>query len=297
MAVTDVNPGGDFKNVGKELLGNRVLFLAPHPDDETLACGGSLAMHSKHQDTLKIVVLTDGRAADDNKTMSNEDYVALRENETRMSLQILGIDLGCLEFWRFEDQKLSANHDQAKKRLGELLDAYRPTLVYSPSPAEHHTDHIAASKICFEAVRESRQKPHVAFYEFNQPVRPNFIADISEVSALKERACDVFSSQNKLHSYARAAMGLSQYRALARSALGCRYAEAFQIFQGRDFSATSFDRFVFEKIALPAADFKQTILAEQRALVDRIQHIEASKSWRWSAPVRNTLFRISRWLT
>ena len=37
---------------------NKVLVIAPHPDDETLGCGGSLLRHRKNGDDLYWVICT-----------------------------------------------------------------------------------------------------------------------------------------------------------------------------------------------------------------------------------------------
>ncbi len=38
--------------------GRRVLVLAPHPDDETIGCGGSLVLHAAAGDPVRVIFLT-----------------------------------------------------------------------------------------------------------------------------------------------------------------------------------------------------------------------------------------------
>src|SRR5690242_3162214 len=40
--------------------GQRVLLLAPHPDDETIGCGGTLALHALAGDEVTVCIVTDG---------------------------------------------------------------------------------------------------------------------------------------------------------------------------------------------------------------------------------------------
>ena len=54
-----------------DLTGKRVLMLAPHPDDETIGCGGSLALHAGAGDPIKVVFLTNGAKGDTSGRMVN----------------------------------------------------------------------------------------------------------------------------------------------------------------------------------------------------------------------------------
>jgi hypothetical protein len=63
------------------LRGERLLVLAPHPDDEVIGCGGLVAQHLREKRTIRILVATDGAQAGD---------AATREEESRRSLETLG---------------------------------------------------------------------------------------------------------------------------------------------------------------------------------------------------------------
>ena len=80
-----------------DLTGKKVLVFAPHPDDETIGCGGSLALHIKAGDPVKVVFLTNGAKGDSSGEIAKESYVELRKDEANKACAFLGVT--DLEFW------------------------------------------------------------------------------------------------------------------------------------------------------------------------------------------------------
>src|SRR5207244_5039324 len=78
-----------------DLRGERLLVLAPHPDDEVIGCGGLVALHLRDARSVRVVVATDGAAAGD---------AAQREAESRAALASLGA--ATIEFLGFADRRL-----------------------------------------------------------------------------------------------------------------------------------------------------------------------------------------------
>ncbi|MEZ4526776.1 MAG: PIG-L family deacetylase [Desulfobacterales bacterium] len=96
----------------QNLTGFKVLVLAPHPDDETLGCGGSVCMHTQSGDPVKIVFLTDGSKGDSSGTAEKEEYIALRRGEAEQACTSLGVtDTGS---WSYEDRSLYASLESGK---------------------------------------------------------------------------------------------------------------------------------------------------------------------------------------
>src|SRR5215469_756365 len=72
------------------LLG-RTLVVVPHPDDETISCGGLL----QHMREPVVVFATDGAPEDDffwRRFGSREAYAAVREQEARVALAAVGVN-------------------------------------------------------------------------------------------------------------------------------------------------------------------------------------------------------------
>ncbi len=217
------------------ITGNPVLVLAPHADDETLGCGGTICLHQQRGEHVKVVVLTDGAAAEPGFSgIANPDFVAKRQSEAQAAVARLGIQ--DIEFWNIGDRTLGANVE-AKQRLTALLAAYKPALVYSPSPHEFHPDHRACAHLAWTAIAASKLACRLAFYEVNRPFKVDQLVDITAVVDLKRQACAEYGSQLALYAYDEFAMGLGRFRALT-VASQAKYVEGFQLI-GSDVIAAS----------------------------------------------------------
>ncbi|MDA3896928.1 MAG: PIG-L family deacetylase [Desulfobacteraceae bacterium] len=208
-----------------DLTGNRVLVFAPHPDDETLACGGSLAIHAAAGDQIEVVLLTNGVAGDTKGTTDRNDYIAIRRDETIRACRVLGIEQ--VVFFNFEDRQLGGAHN-AIYQIIETINKFKPDLIYAPSAYDFHPDHRAAHFLICNAVKSCAGDFDIAFYEVNQLVNPNCIVDISEVSEKKFAAIDQYQSQLKEIDYKDISKGLNRFRSLTlpKDSL---YAEAFYL--------------------------------------------------------------------
>ncbi len=203
--------------------GERVLVLAPHPDDETFGCGGTLRILSEAGKAVKTVFLTKGEKSDP-EIQDRIKYTALREKEAETALGILGIS--DYEFLRFPDRELFANFKDTIKRLTEIADEYAPDTVYSPSTVELNPDHRAAAEAALELQRKYNFR--LVFYEVVSPLRPNILVDITEVVKTKWKAVKAYESQLGIIDYLDINTALGRFRSLT---LGkdVMYAEAFLV--------------------------------------------------------------------
>ncbi|HJQ40992.1 MAG TPA: PIG-L family deacetylase [Thermoanaerobaculia bacterium] len=201
------------------LRGERLLVLAPHPDDEVIGCGGLLALHLREQREVRVVIATDGAEA---------GGAAVREEESRRGLAKLGDNVQ-VDFLGFPDRQLADI-----PQLQDLLLAYRPDLILVPAPIEIHPDHFALARIVCELVQRDETLwadlavARVAFYEVGQPLRPNAIVDITEVAEAKYAAIAEHQSQLGVRDYVGYARGLNTYRTMTLPP-EVKFAEAYYV--------------------------------------------------------------------
>ena len=87
----------------------KVLVVAPHPDDETLGCGGLISLLAQNGSAFYIVFVTDGSASHRNsRAWPPARLAAQREQEARNALACLGIPNAALLFLRLPDANMPA---------------------------------------------------------------------------------------------------------------------------------------------------------------------------------------------
>lgn len=232
-------------------LGERIIVIAPHPDDETLGCGGAISLLVEAQKKIKIIFLTSGDKGDPNHHASRivhgknnpsapsfrkEDHITeysiMREREAERALRVLGVS--DYEFLRFPDRGLHDEYRDALERILRIVEEFAPDTVYTPSMVEPNPDHRAAAALAMEiqkirmqgcADSENPGPVRIVFYEVVTPIRPNILVDITSVYSRKRKAVKRYKSQLEITDYLRHVTALNTIRALTVRVP--RYVEAF----------------------------------------------------------------------
>jgi len=132
----------------------RAVIVAPHPDDEVLACGGLLQLLHAQGTRCVLLAVTDGDASHPDSTRHTPaDLTRLRPMETAAALHTLGVAPQVLRA-RIRDGQVSANLEQLHNLLLQLL---RPDdVVFTTWRQDGHPDHEACGLAASLAVRSCR---------------------------------------------------------------------------------------------------------------------------------------------
>lgn len=179
-----------------------VLAVAPHPDDEAIGCGGTLALAA----APAVVFLT----AD-----------SLRRAEAEASVERLGA--GRVDFLGLRDGALADDVEDGAAELARIVREVAPACVLVPYPLDRHPDHNAAARLVARSLEGIETR--IWCYEVWSPLDPNRLVDITAVAGAKREAIGLHASQCAGLPYADAALGLARYRSLLLP--GAQYAEAF----------------------------------------------------------------------
>ncbi|MEP6925237.1 MAG: PIG-L deacetylase family protein [Pyrinomonadaceae bacterium] len=144
------------KNWGKTLI------VAPHPDDESLGCGGAIALLRSYDCVVEVLVMSDGTLSHPNsKKFPALVLRDLRENEIISALEILGGAAMNISFLRYPDRSVpnkdSDEFPQAVEICQKFLEKTKPKTILLPWRRDPHPDHFAANQII------SAAKTHLSF--------------------------------------------------------------------------------------------------------------------------------------
>lgn len=201
------------------ITADRILVLAPHPDDEVIGCGAVLKQCSDAGLIVKVVVITNGAAG-----LPVGTDPAVRNTESRAGLSRLGMH-DC-EFWDYPDGRLPFGGPIADRYVS-LVATYRPSDIFLPHPAEVHPDHRSLTRGLLLAL-EGKWRGKLWFYETTQPCQPlNHLEDATDTLDDKLAAVACHASQLSDFDYVTHCRLLAQMRGLM---LGKGAAEAFLTF-------------------------------------------------------------------
>lgn len=188
----------------------RVLVIAPHADDESLGCGGTLATLAAQGLEVLVVVVTDGRLGDPEHRVDG-DVVAIRQQEARAAAQVLGI--GPPEFLGFPDGALERDAG-LEHALASAVRRCDPDWIFTPTPDDAHRDHVVTARTVRAIWDRELPRTRLFWYETWAPIHGNRIVDITETLATKLAALNRYELPLRYCDYTGAAEGLARYRGM-----------------------------------------------------------------------------------
>ncbi len=145
----------------------KILILAPHPDDEILGLGGLLTGSISQGCKIHIVYLTDGEGS-----AIWPDKEEIRRNRIMLSGIVcakLGLLTESITRLHIPDGSVpdrgQPGFDSAVLEIREIIDSERPDAVFATHTLDHWPyDHAACAHIAYDAVQQSVTKPRLWYY-------------------------------------------------------------------------------------------------------------------------------------
>ncbi|MFZ5815976.1 MAG: bacillithiol biosynthesis deacetylase BshB2 [Bacillota bacterium] len=183
-----------------------ILVIMPHPDDETFAVGGTIALYAREGVPVTYVCGTRGemgRNMGRPPFATRESLPDLRERELREACRILGIT--DLRFLGIRDKTTEfLDPDELAARLRVIIEEIRPSLIITYHPLYSvHPDHMALGAATVRAVAqmEPAERPPVHTRAFGKASAalgdPDLVVDTSAVWETKLAAIKAHRSQSE----------------------------------------------------------------------------------------------------
>jgi len=175
-----------------------ILVVGPHPDDQELGMGGTIARLVEQGNDVLLLDMTNGEPT----PMGTPE---IRAREAANAAQILGVKRRSLEFPnRFLEHSIEARH-----AVAGFIREHQAEILFVPFFHDAHPDHVATTRIAEDARFDAKLTkidlpgepiyPKWLFYYYCTHLRwvadPSFLFDISGCEAKKRDAILAYESQ------------------------------------------------------------------------------------------------------
>lgn len=214
----------------------RVLVVAPHPDDEILGVGGTIAKRACSGDYVYVCIATKGY-----EPYYTSEFVEKGRKEIQSADKLLGVkdifflDLPTIELDTFPFNKIVADIDNIIKRVN-------PEEVYVPHRGDIHIEHkiiCDATMVCARPKTNQVVKKIYAYETLSETgwdipnnvndFVPNIYENISDYLHLKLSAMSLMTSQLQDYPNARSLKALEHLAGFRGATVGVSAAEAFML--------------------------------------------------------------------
>jgi LmbE family N-acetylglucosaminyl deacetylase len=191
-----------------------VLVLAPHMDDEALACGRLIAALSDAGRAVHVLFATDGARSPAVAPAPVRELVAARAAEARCAADVLGYGAGRATFLALPDGALRRHVGDLAHGVARAWASVRPATVLAPSRYDRHPDHLALRSAAFACARNAPANSSLWEYfvyyrwrllpggDLRRLIRPELLAtpDTAAYAERKRRALRCYRSQTTLYA-------------------------------------------------------------------------------------------------
>lgn len=219
----------------------KVLVIAPHPDDEILGCGGTIARLSQSGAEVVVAIVTRGMAP-----QFSDEFVANIRAEAKTSHAMVGVketvylDLPAAALETVPATKLNGT-------LAKLVQDVRPDTLFVPFVGDIHTDHQLTFLAAMVAARPRDEYAPKRIYAYETLSEtnwyapgvtpafvPNVFIDITETLELKLDAFRCFESQVKIFPDERSIEAIRALATMRGASMYLKAAEAFVLIRQID---------------------------------------------------------------
>ncbi|MER6943490.1 PIG-L deacetylase family protein [Nonomuraea sp. NPDC000554] len=143
---------------------NRVLLVTAHPDDADFSAAGTVALFVDRGVQVTYLLVTDGDAGGNERTLDNSGMAELRRAEQTAAAKAVGVT--DVRFLGYSDGRVVPSLD-LRRDIARVIRQVRPDLVITHHPdrnyqfiAPSHPDHRAVGGSTLDAVYPDARNPY-----------------------------------------------------------------------------------------------------------------------------------------
>ena len=125
---------------------NTVLVISCHPDDMEIACAGTLLKCKARGDRVVVCHLSSGDLG--HEIIPPEELRVMRAGEAKKSGALGGFEV---MYGGFDDLQIYADNKESRDKVVSIIKAVDPDFIITHSPDDYMPDHVATSKLVFDA--------------------------------------------------------------------------------------------------------------------------------------------------
>lgn len=213
---------------------NKILIVAPHPDDEVLGCGGIINKYAKKGKEVYVVVITRGTPK-----MYAEDRIENVRNEALAAHKLLGVNETV--FFDFHAPELDITSQAAiSGKISSIIKQFEIDTLFIPHRGDIHSDHRVvynASIVSGRPVGSSTVKRIYAYETLSETewaapfgddaFIPTYFVNVKNSFDNKLQAMSCFKSQLKEFPNSRSLETIEALAKFRGATVGAERAEAF----------------------------------------------------------------------
>ena len=204
----------------------KILVIAPHPDDEVLGMGGTIKKLSK-KNKIILCVVSEGATAQ----YKDKKMIKVRRDSCKKTAKILGISQTI--FLDYPDMRLNLSHLDINKKLEEIIEKYKPEIVYTAPKNDLNLDHQMVFNSTLVACRPKSGVKQILCYEIQGntkvPFVPNVFENIEKEFSYKIKGFKMYKSEIEEFPNPRSIAAIENLAIQRGIESGTKKAEAFEL--------------------------------------------------------------------
>ena len=204
---------------------NKIIVIAPHPDDDILGAGGTLLKAKSLGAEVHIIYVTNGEPSES-------------ENIKEETLEVCKNAKFFPHFLNFEPNKINVYDDEAIKNITAIINKINPGAIFISFFLDNHVDHRSVNYLMYNCFNSNDFNNNIEIwsYQIYSSILPNVIIDVTDMISKKSELIDIWKSVSKFNDLAHYILGINASNSIyLKNSKKKLYGEAFFVLPAHEY--------------------------------------------------------------